>query len=81
MGPERDERPTFKEEKLASVKVAAKKTIVKYFEHPLHYLFYGTLGLIVIGLFFGLHFQWQLYLILIILAGIKIFNFYKNDSK
>lgn len=78
MGPERDEEATFKEQKFARVKIGAKKTIVKYFESPLHYLFYGTFALVVIGLFIGIHLQWQLYAILIGLAIVKIFNHYKK---
>lgn len=81
MGPERDERPFFGESKpITRVKIAAKKAVAKYFEHPIHYLFYGTLAAVIVGLFFGLHFQWQIYLILSILAGIKLFQFYNHAT-
>lgn len=80
MGPERDERSEFKEEKITRVKIAAKKAIQKYYESPLHYLFYGTLGLTIVLLFIGIRLQWQLYCILCTLGAIKLFQFYKKNG-
>ena len=51
---------------------AVKATLKTYFERPAFYLFYSMLGITIIGLFFGMKFSWQYYLILIILAGLEI---------
>jgi len=53
---------------------AVKTTVKKYFERPLFYLFYFTLGITIIGLFFGMKFSWQYYLILIILFILEIIH-------
>jgi small basic protein len=80
MGPERDDAPLeYKSQSIAQVKTAVKKSVEKYFSDPLHYIFYGSLTVLIIALFFGIHFSWQLYLIIVILAGIKLFNHFKKS--
>lgn len=80
MGPERDERPAYKAEKMAKVKIAAKKVIQKYYESPLHYLFYGTLAITIALLFVGIRLQWELYAIVVALGCIKLFTFFSHPS-
>ncbi len=72
--------PTTKEKTELSrfdrVRFQAKRTAEEYFKNPLHYLFYGSLCLTMLGLFIGLNFAWQYYVILSILAAIKLFNYF-----
>lgn len=80
MGPTTDEEVLYTAPKLERVKVTVKKTAEKYFNDPLHYLLYGSLAGITIGLFFNIHFPWQLYAFLMIFTGIKTFNYFKKNG-
>lgn len=51
---------------------SVKNVAEKYFNNPLHYIFYLTLTITIAGLYFGMKFSWQYYLILILLAGANI---------
>jgi len=57
------------------------KAAETYFADPVHYLFYGTLGLTIAGLFFGMEFSWKFYLILGALCGIEGFKYYQKTWK
>lgn len=47
---------------------SAKKLTETFFVDPVHYLFYGSLTLLIIGLFCNKEFQWQFYAVVILLA-------------
>lgn len=59
-----------------------KKAAENYFEKPLYYLFYGTLALTVIGLFFRMRFYPEFYVVLLTLAVLELFKpFSKKDDR
>ena len=43
------------------------QTTKTFFEKPIHYLFYGSLTLTILGLFFGIKLPWEFYTILFLL--------------
>ena len=53
-----------------------KKAVEKYFIDPLKYLFYGSLTITILGLFFGMKFSWQYYVILFMLGFIEGYKSY-----
>jgi hypothetical protein len=54
-------------------KYIVKETFNAFFIDPVHYLFYGSLSLTIIGLLLGRRFQWQLYAAVILLGAFKMF--------
>ena len=54
--------------------VAIKKVVLGFFDKPIHYMFYITFFATIIGLFFGMEFNWKFYIMLLILTCIKIIN-------
>ncbi len=69
--------------KFDRVQFALKKSAKSYFENPLHYLFYGTLTLAVLGLFVGMEFSWQFYVLLGSLGAVQSYRFFfvEKDSE
>jgi len=66
LGPYKDEKTELTQfEKITS-------GVKKYFNDPLHYIFYGTLSITIIGLFFGMDFSIKYYAILLIMSIIKL---------
>ena len=53
---------------------ATKKVAEAFFFDPVHYLFYGSLTGIIIGLFFHITFSWELYAITLVLGAIELFR-------
>lgn len=66
---------------LARTEYVAKKTVLAYFERPLHYLFYGTLTCVIVGLLFSVQFPALLYALLLILAGVETIRFFLSNTK
>lgn len=52
----------------ARVEYATKKALSAFFENPLFYILYSSLAMLLIGLFLGMHFAWEFYVIVGILA-------------
>ncbi len=66
---------------IAKMHYAAKKTLTALFEDPIHYLFFGTLTSMIIGLLFGGRFPIELYLIVFALGlarGYREYNQHKD---
>ena len=64
------------------LKYQLKKTTEEYFRDPVHYLSYGFLMFTMLGLYFGMKFSWQYYLILTLLFGIELYQlFIKKKTK
>lgn len=85
MGPERDHERAVRLETFERVKAFTQTVSQKYFENPIHYLFYIDLSLTVGGLFFGNNFSFQFYFLLFSLAGAevgsKFAHYYFNKEK
>lgn len=63
-----------------TVKRGTKKIVDAYFTDPIHYLLYGSLAGLLIGLFFNVQFPLALYVLVGVLALIKtIIHFKKYD--
>ena len=60
-------------------KSSAKKLASHFFDNPIHYTLWTIIPSILVGLFFGMSFPWQLYLIVLILVIIKIYPNIKKE--
>lgn len=45
------------------IQYSAKRLTESFFIEPIHYLFYGSLTALLIGLFVGMEFSWKFYII------------------
>lgn len=74
--------PTNREEvklsRFNQLRYETKKVVAGYFQNPVFYLFYGFAPLTCLGLFFGMSFSWQFY---VILVGLGWVNFYNSLDK
>lgn len=61
-------KPETQPSRISRISYRARKAVEDYFKKPAFYLFYGMLALTVLGLFIGLNFAWQYYLILVALC-------------
>lgn len=59
---------------------AAKQSVTTYFNDPVHYLFWGLLTAIALGLLAGLTFSFELYIILGVLGVVKFFQAASRDE-
>jgi hypothetical protein len=71
---------SFKTSVPARASLAAKKTLSAFYGDPLHYIFYGSLTGIILGLFLKKSFPLELYAILLLLAAVKLYRFYKPSK-
>lgn len=62
------------------VQYLAKVSITGFFSDPIHYLFYGTLTVMIVGLIFNIKFPWELYAILSILSVVKLYKYRKLED-
>jgi len=62
------------------VNYALKRGIKKYFNDPIHYIFYTFLLAMMIGLFFGMDFSWKFYAILIFFGFLELFNSFNEHE-
>lgn len=79
LGP-REQRAEIKVSRFDRLRHQVNVAVKEYFQAPLHYLFYGMLGLTIVGLFLGLHFAWEYYAILMLLAAERITNAYRHGK-
>lgn len=77
MGPQKPEK--FEVAKFERVLGTIKRAQEAYFKDPVHYLFYGSLTLVIVTLFFNYKLPWQLYGILTILCGVKVYQYLKSS--
>ena len=59
---------------------SAKKVASHFFENPIYNILCVAIPVIMIGLFCGMTFPWQLYLIVILLSLVQIYENYKKNN-
>lgn len=78
ISPKLKEEEAFKPPLSAKVSRSTKLFTAEFFARPTHYLFWGTLTGIIIGLFCGLSFSWPLYTIVGLLGINQFYDVYKK---
>ena len=64
------------------IRYYAKELTEAYFKDPVYCLAYGFLGFTLLGLFFGMKFSWEYYVILGLLFGVELYRtFTESKSK
>ncbi len=74
LGPNKSDFQGLEVTRFDRIQNTVKKAAENYFQKPLYYLFYGMLTLTVIGLFFGMKFAFEYYLILFAMAVGEIYK-------
>lgn len=74
IGPSKREDQGLEITKFDRIQNTVKKAAENYFEKPLYYLFYGMLTLTVLGLFLGMKFRPEYYVILLTLTILELFK-------
>lgn len=80
MGPSRKEEK-FQISLLSQARHFVSKSAELYFADPLPKLFYGSLTSLLIGLFFGMEFDWRFYLLIGLLAVVECYKYYLKNKK
>ena len=73
IGPKTKEEEGLKTGIIQSLQYSAKKFTETYFNDPIHYLFYGSLAGLVIGLLLNQDFSWKFYLLVFCLMVAEFF--------
>ncbi len=80
MGPSRKEAP-FQISLLSQARHFVSKSAELYLADPLPKLFYGSLTSLLIGLFFGMEFNWKFYVLVGLLAAVELYKYYLKNKK
>lgn len=78
IGPNKKEEASFKPSVVDKTIYNTKTILNGFFSNPVHYIFWITASGIIIGLFLGISFSWQLYLITGFFGIIKFYEQYKK---
>ena len=79
MGPRSGQEPQLSIFNRLQYKV--EKAVENYFLNPIHYLTFGSVGLIIVGLFLGMEFSWEFYGVVGILSAIKTYDHFYGGRK
>ena len=76
IGPEIKEE-IIKTSKIEKAITSTKKVTTTFFNDPIHYIFYISLIVIIVGLFLSKFYPLELYLLVGSLGAVKFYNFKK----
>ncbi len=79
IGPTKKEEKPFNPGIFQKVQYSAKQAITGFFGNPLHYLFYTSLLLLVIGLFLNARLPFLFYVTLFIIGAMRLAEIYAKD--
>lgn len=79
ISPKQPEEGVFKPSITSSISNSTKKITSEFFTRPSHYLFWLSFSAIMVGLYCGMTFPWQLYLSVGLLATFKIYENSKTN--